>query len=82
MVNVLDVSEESLESKRRQDNLGKHFRFWATFWTKVHAILSQLENIGPPARPIRKISFTNISQPGKTILDVSFLEIDNVCFIT
>ena len=41
-----------------------------------------LENIGPAARAIRKINSSNIAQPGKTILDVSFLEIDNVCIMT
>ena len=41
-----------------------------------------LENIGPAARSIRKIHSSNSTQPGKTILYVSFLEIDNVCILT
>ena len=34
------------------------------------------------ARAIWRINSTNIAQPGTTILDVSFLEIDNVCIMT
>ena len=41
-----------------------------------------MKNINPAAIAIQKINFTNIAQPGKTILDVSFLEIDNVCIMT
>ena len=45
-------------------------------------LLAQLENIGPAARAMQKISSTNIAQPGRTILDESFLEFDIVCFMT
>ena len=41
-----------------------------------------LENIGPAARAMRKINSSNIAQPGKTVLNVQFLEIDNVCIMT
>ena len=41
-----------------------------------------LESIGPAARAIRKIKSSNIAQTGKTILEVSFLEIDNICSMT
>ena len=41
-----------------------------------------MENIGPAARAIRKINSSNIAQQGRTILDVSFLEINNVCIMT
>ena len=41
-----------------------------------------LKNIGPAARAIHKINSTNTAQPGRTILDISFLEIDNVCMMT
>ena len=41
-----------------------------------------MENIGPAARAIQKINSFNIAQPGKTILDVSFIEIDNVYIMT
>ena len=37
-----------------------------------------LKNIGPAARAIQKIYYINIGQPGRTILDLSFLEIDDV----
>ena len=41
-----------------------------------------LENLGPAARAIREINYTNNAQPGRTKLDVSFLEIDDVCIMT
>ena len=41
-----------------------------------------LENIGPAARAIQKINFSNIAQPGMIILDVSLLEIDSICIMT
>ena len=47
--------------------------------TKLFCIL---ENIRPAARAIQKVNFSNISQQGRTILDVSLLEIDNVCIMT
>ena len=41
-----------------------------------------LESIGAAARVIRNINSSNIAQLGRTILDVSFLEIDNICIMT
>ena len=41
-----------------------------------------MENIGPASRAILKIKSKNIAQPGRTTLDVVFLEIDNVGIAT
>ena len=43
---------------------------------------AQLENICPAVRVIQEIISTNIAQTGRPILDVTFLEIDNVCIVT
>ena len=40
------------------------------------------ENIAPAARPIRRINSSNIALPGRTLLEVKFLEIENVCIMT
>ena len=41
-----------------------------------------LENIDPAAIAKWKINCTSIAKPGRTILDVSLLELDNVCIMT
>ena len=41
-----------------------------------------MKNIGPAARALQKVNSSNKAQPGRTILDVSVLEIDNVCIMT
>ena len=52
-------------------------------------LLAQLVNVfqyssssAAADRAILNMYFTNIAQPGRTILDVSFLEIDNVSIMT
>ena len=40
------------------------------------------ENIAPAARPIRRINPSNIALPGRTILEVQHLDIENVCILT
>ena len=53
---------------------------------KSSVLLAQLgqywKNIGTTARVICKINSTNNAQPGRTILDALFLEIDIVCIMT
>jgi hypothetical protein len=41
-----------------------------------------LLNIVPPARQIRTIDSSDITLPGRTILEVYLLEIENVCIMT
>ena len=63
---------------------------WALFSSIRRSAGQILDNIDPaqqglyyPAvREIEKINSTNIAQPGRTILDASFLEINNVCIMS
>ena len=47
------------------------FIYWAT-----------RDTLAPAARPIHKINSSNIALPGRTILDLKLLEIENVCIMT
>ena len=61
-----------------------HNRVLYWFYTDPYCFIywAIRENIAPAARPIRKINTSNIALPGKTILEVYLLEIENVCIMT
>jgi hypothetical protein len=48
----------------------------------LHLLGNTEKKIAPAVRLIWKINFSNIALPGRTILEVYFLEIENFCSMT